>query len=52
MPILFQYRNIKHLLGMYITKQAEQEIYGIAQKKECNMQENEGVIMIYKKVYI
>lgn len=33
MPILFQYRNIRHLLGMYITKQAEQEIYLIAQKK-------------------
>ena len=32
MPILFQYRNIRHLLGMYITKQAEQEIYLIAQK--------------------
>src|SRR4029434_1792127 len=32
-PILFQYRNIRHLLGMYITKQAEQEIYLIAQKK-------------------
>ena len=31
MPILFQYRNIRHLLGMYITKQAEQEIYLIAQ---------------------
>jgi len=30
MPILFQYRNIRHLLGMYITKQAEQEIYLIA----------------------
>jgi len=26
MPILFQSRNIRHLLGMYITKQAEQEI--------------------------
>jgi len=25
MPILFQYRNIRHLLGMYVTKQAEQE---------------------------
>ena len=33
MPILFQYRNIKHLLAMHITKQAEQEIYLIAQKK-------------------
>src|SRR4029434_7658837 len=33
MPILFQYRNIRHLLGMYITKQAEQEIYLIVQKK-------------------
>ena len=32
MPILFQYRNIKHILGMYITKQAEQEIYLIAQE--------------------
>jgi len=31
MPILFQYRNIRHLLGMYITKQAEQEIYLITQ---------------------
>ena len=27
MPILFQYRNIRHILGMYITKQPEQEIY-------------------------
>ena len=33
MPKLFQYRNIRHLLGMYITKQAEHEIYLIAQKK-------------------
>ena len=33
MPILFQYRNIRHLLAMHITKQAEQEIYLIAQKK-------------------
>src|SRR4029434_6032527 len=33
MLILFQYRNIRHRLGMYITKQAEQEIYLIAQKK-------------------
>src|SRR4029434_108281 len=32
MPILFQYINIRHLLGMYITKQAEQEIYLISQK--------------------
>ena len=32
-PILFQYINIRHLLGMYITKQAEQEIYLIAKKK-------------------
>jgi len=31
MPILFQSRNIRHLLGMYFTKQAEQEIYLIAQ---------------------
>ena len=31
MPILFQYRNIRHDLGMYITKQAEQEMYLIAQ---------------------
>jgi len=30
MTILFQYRNIRHLLGMYVTKQAEQEIYLIA----------------------
>ena len=27
MPILFQYRNIRYLLGMYITKQAEQQIH-------------------------
>jgi len=33
MPILFQYRNIRHLFGMYITKQAEQERYLIAQTK-------------------
>jgi len=33
MPILFQDRNIRHILGMYITKQAEQERYLIAQKK-------------------
>src|SRR4029434_10510982 len=33
MPILFQYRNIRDLLGMYITKQAEQEIYLIKLKK-------------------
>ena len=32
MPILFQYRNIRHFLGMYIAKQAEQEIYLIAQE--------------------
>ena len=32
MPILFQYRNIRHILGMYTTKQAEQVIYLIAQK--------------------
>ena len=32
MPIFFQYRNIRHILGMYITKQAEQEIYLIAQE--------------------
>ena len=30
MQILFQYRNIRHFLGTYITKQAEQEIYLIA----------------------
>jgi len=31
MPILFQSRTIRHLLGMYITKQAEQERCLIAQ---------------------
>jgi len=31
MPILFQSRNIRRLLGMSVTKQAEQEIYLIAQ---------------------
>ena len=31
MLISFQYINIRHILGMYITKQAEQEIYLIAQ---------------------
>src|SRR4029434_9026929 len=30
---IISYRNIRHRLGMYITKQAEQEIYLIAQKK-------------------
>ena len=30
MPILFQDINIRHFLGMYITKQAEQEMYLIA----------------------
>ena len=34
MPILFQSRNIRHFLGMYSTKQIEQEISVIAQ--ECN----------------
>ena len=32
MPILIPYRTIRHFLGMYITKQAEQEIYLIAQE--------------------
>ena len=35
MPILFQYRNIMHFLGMYFTKQGDQEIicmYLIAQQ--------------------
>ena len=32
MPILFQYRNIRHFLGMYITKQVEQEIYLLLKK--------------------
>ena len=32
MPILFQDRNIRHFLGTYITKQAVQEIYLIAQE--------------------
>ena len=32
MPILFQYRLIRHFLGMYVTKHAEQEIYLIAQE--------------------
>jgi len=31
MPILFQSRNIRRLLGMYVRKQAEQEVYLIAQ---------------------
>jgi len=26
MPILFQYRNIRHLLGMYITKKQKRDI--------------------------
>ena len=30
---IISYRNIRHRLGMYITKQAEQEIYLIARKK-------------------
>ena len=29
---IISFRNIRHRLGMYITKQAEQEIYLIAQK--------------------
>ena len=32
MPMLFQYRNIRHFLGMNITKQAKQEIHVIAQE--------------------
>ena len=32
MGVAALYRNIRHRLGMYITKQAEQEIYLIAQK--------------------
>jgi len=36
MPILFQSRNVRRLLGMYITKQAEQEIYLIAQQYQCH----------------
>ena len=34
MPILIQFKNIGHFLGMYITKQAEQEIYLIAQESD------------------
>ena len=33
MPILFQNTNIRHLLCMHITKQAEQDTYLIAQNK-------------------
>ena len=39
MAILFQYINIKHLLGMYITKQGEQEIYLIAYKSDDSAEE-------------
>jgi len=38
MPILFQSRNIRRLLDMYITKQAEQEIYLIAHHEEQHVQ--------------
>ena len=40
MPILFHYRNITHILGMYITKQAEQQIYVIAQESKDGVSPN------------